>query len=142
MNKTTDKEWVHQPSGQAYSGYFEGFHQVHCLVSTLHTCVDFFLFRSCTLNSLKPQSLIRQYTYRDEYDFTGLVHWDQGPEQMKLHIEHCVELLRVNLMCLADVTPYLLYHGNDGKVGVEVRKPAKCKDYENLQEWTRDNSET
>lgn len=97
---------------------FEVFHQLHCL------------------------NLIRQFTWLDRYivrpsDLRGSL------VENRMHVDHCIETLRLALMCNADVTPFLIRDRNNGA----TRAPLpdfdtfhKCKKWEPLVEWVKRNT--
>jgi Mycotoxin biosynthesis protein UstYa len=92
------------------------FHQLHCL------------------------NLIRQYTWRDYYDqHPNLV---QKPTDMtradekgqRFHVDHCIETLRLSLMCHGDITPYLhVKHSNEDKLGTaDFNAKHKCRNFDRI----------
>ncbi|KGO60123.1 Protein of unknown function DUF3328 [Penicillium expansum] len=99
LNKSVSEyDWHHLPSelGGGIQAYFEGFHQIHCL------------------------NLVRQYTYRHEYDYSH-VHAFVNPHiDILEHVEHCLEILRTKIMCEADTTLYSAAHdlerGSNGPI--------------------------
>ncbi|KAB8276944.1 hypothetical protein BDV30DRAFT_235187 [Aspergillus minisclerotigenes] len=83
LNKSRAIDWKYLPNelGGGIEAFFEGFHQIHCL------------------------DLVRQYTYRDEYDYSLNPAFLRQPSVFYNHVDHCIETLRINIMCTADVTP-------------------------------------
>lgn len=55
------------------------------------------------------------------------------------HVDHCIEVLRINLMCTVDVTPYLI-EVRDGQIDV-VRTDGlyHCRNFNKLVEWAEEN---
>ncbi|KAI0552373.1 hypothetical protein F4679DRAFT_535407 [Xylaria curta] len=114
---------------RGYSGMFEAFHQLHCL------------------------NLIRQYTWRDYYK-DHLREWlDEGDHRRivdldilanqsvgdRMHVDHCIETLRLQLMCNADMTPMLVFEDNDSPLGskADFNVHHKCRRWDRLIEWQR-----
>jgi hypothetical protein len=86
------------------------------------------------------QHLIRQYTFRDSYDFSGAIFWNQPEKKLLEHVEHCIENIRAVLECNADVAPYLIYRNvsADSRMQLNLEKQAKCSDFEKLRKHGED----
>ncbi|PYH80072.1 hypothetical protein BO82DRAFT_433670 [Aspergillus uvarum CBS 121591] len=87
-------------------------------------------------------NVLRQYIGRDEYP-EGLlprILKQNSPLAIRAHVDHCIETLRLALMCNADVTPYLLY---EKEVESPLQVPAredfeafhKCKKFDSIVFW-------
>lgn len=96
---------------------FEVFHQLHCL------------------------NYLRQYTWRDWY----FRHPDKVfiPEDMlasdvgaRMHADHCIEHLRLSLMCHADTTPFFTYIDPSQPMGArgDFSSHHKCRDFKKIQD--------
>lgn len=129
LNKTPPSAYVHvspkylssssNPGGDGDSseeevlGFLDVFHQLHCL------------------------NLVRQYTYRDAYDYSNVTAFRAPEEVVRGHIDHCIETIRKAIMCTADVTPVVFLKDESRKGGSKsdfnIRK--KCKDFERIKEW-------
>jgi hypothetical protein len=61
---------------------------------------------------------------------------------MQIHQRHCGVVLLKMVQCMADVTPVLFQH--DGNKRLDELKPRdaprRCKRFERLEQWVRDNS--
>jgi len=68
-------------AGGKYVGAVEVFHQLHCL------------------------DPLRKKTHEDYYKDKGGA-WKDGAEILELHVGHCIDMLRVKLMCDSDVCEY------------------------------------
>ena len=60
-----------------------------------------------------PQNLVRQYTWRDWYfrhpDIVDtLADIAASDVEARMHVDHCIEALRLSLMCHGDTTPLLI----------------------------------
>ncbi|KAJ5217761.1 uncharacterized protein N7469_011386 [Penicillium citrinum] len=118
LNESSDVDWRRVHPGEPNSptaGLLEGFHQIHCL------------------------NLIRQYTYKDEWDYTNYSSWGGGPDMVRWHVDHCIETLRMNLMCTADVTPYLIWNDPEGFNGESpsFNTLHKCRKWEPIVDWVK-----
>ncbi len=90
------------------------------------------------------KNLIRKYTYQDAWDYTNQTEWASGRDVLRTHVDHCIETLRVALMCFADTTPVLIY--------IEPRLPAgiagdfetlhTCRKFDDLKAWAADRAVT
>lgn len=91
-----------------------------------------------------PQNLIRQYTWRDWY----LRHEDivllpgdlsNGPVEARMHADHCIETLRLSLMCHADTTPMFIMDDPSVLTGrkADFNVHHMCADFEALRRWMK-----
>lgn len=57
------------------------------------------------------------------------------------HVDHCIEALRIRLMCYADITPFLHLTEPGAELGAtpDFDTQHKCKKYDKIQEWQRSN---
>jgi hypothetical protein len=78
---------------------------------------------------------VRQYTHRDQYDYHGLPAFDKSPAMLLDHVEHCIEMLRIDLMCFSDETPYLIRREDNGDEVVQADSMHRCRKFENLIDW-------
>ncbi|ORY70415.1 uncharacterized protein BCR38DRAFT_521202 [Pseudomassariella vexata] len=65
-----------------------------------------------------------------------------GPEKyVQLHIDHCVEVLRLRLQCTADVgvTP-LLWLGQEGRLTGDMARVHTCSDYEAVRKFVAEET--
>lgn len=115
LNKSADALYLEAPGGLAAN--LEVFHQLHCL------------------------NLIRQYTWKDYYD----LHPDevQKPTDisrdtetgLRVHVDHCIETLRLSLMCHGDVTPFLIVKRDENDFGVaDFNNHHKCRKFDTIVE--------
>ncbi|CAG7562013.1 unnamed protein product [Fusarium equiseti] len=87
------------------------FHQLHCL------------------------NLLRQSTYREYYSHTG-GDIDVDHEDLRGHLDHCIEFLRTNLMCQSDtgVFAFKYYDGFEGH-WPDFSTPHTCRNFSAIREW-------
>lgn len=102
---------------------------------------------------MHTKNLIRQYTWKDYYEKDErLKAWIHDPANSdivdlhtadaqsvidRMHVDHCIEALRLQLMCNADVTP-LLIAVDDGKdpMGVaDFNTHHKCRNWDQIVAW-------
>ncbi|KAK3935488.1 hypothetical protein QBC46DRAFT_397389 [Diplogelasinospora grovesii] len=94
-------------------GFFDVFHQLHCL------------------------SLVRQYTYRNDYDYSNVTAFRAPEEVVRGHIDHCIETIRKAIMCTGDVTP-VVFRKDDGRAEgfkSDFNIQRKCRNFTKIQEW-------
>lgn len=55
------------------------------------------------------------------------------------HVDHCIDALRIRLMCHADVTPFLHVLEPEAELGAtpDFNTQHKCKKFDKIQEWQR-----
>ena len=87
------------------------------------------------------QSLIRQYTWLGYYDRhpdrvekpNDLNDSDVG---LRIHVDHCIETLRLSLLCLADTTPFLYEIENEDDLGSsDFNNHHKCRNFDKVLEF-------
>ncbi|KAJ9143375.1 Tat pathway signal sequence [Pleurostoma richardsiae] len=119
LNKTPAQNYAHVSAeyGGGMLGFLNVFHQLHCL------------------------NLVRQYTYRDEYDFSNVTAFRAPNELVRGHVDHCIETIRKSLMCTSDVTPVVFIkdpsRASGGKSDFNLRR--KCRNFQRIQEWAIEN---
>ncbi|KAF9641084.1 hypothetical protein BFW01_g12890 [Lasiodiplodia theobromae] len=116
LQKDPARNWTRIPEsmGGGIAGYPEVFHQLHCL------------------------NVLRMATYPDHYA-NNTFFVDHPPHVVRGHLDHCVEILRMQLQCSAEMTPILT---EEGLPGHEFPTPDfnvvhVCKNFDDLKEWTR-----
>lgn len=92
----------------------EVFHQLHCL------------------------NLIRQYTWRHLYTVPPADFDD--PVGGRMHVDHCIETLRLSLMCYGDVTPLLVNVDADSLIGIKADFNVHhvCRRFDHVEGWMRE----
>ncbi|KAL6690465.1 hypothetical protein J3F84DRAFT_353365 [Trichoderma pleuroticola] len=115
LNKSNEVDWkrAKPEAGGGVIGNLEIFHQIHCL------------------------DLVRQYTYRDEYDYSKQPAFDGTPKQVREHVDHCINSLLIFLKCTSDVTPYLMLTDKRRPLGIDAdfNTQHKCRNFEKIREW-------
>ncbi|WPH00671.1 Hypothetical protein R9X50_00350100 [Acrodontium crateriforme] len=127
LNKTNDGEHVQingsNPAAPTYGSLVQVFHQLHCL------------------------DMIRKYTWY----LTGHYHQDDesieypwdfvNPVAGRMHVDHCIEELRIDLMCSGDITPLLVKYDKNRAIGrvADFDVHHKCRDFEKIVDWIKVN---
>lgn len=90
------------------------FHQLHCLDSLRQ--------------SLRPE----RYTHPDKRD--------EDASQVRLkHWDHCVEMIRQNLMCSADISPVnWAFLPEKGRLGTTTTDHV-CRKWEPIKQWAEEH---
>lgn len=57
------------------------------------------------IHQLHYLDLLRKKPHEDYYKDKGGA-WEDGAEILELHVDHCIDMLRVELMCDSDVCEY------------------------------------
>jgi hypothetical protein len=55
------------------------------------------------------------------------------------HVEHCIEMIRIDLMCFSDETPYLIRINSNGDEVVHPDSLHRCRKFEKLIDWAEDH---
>ncbi|KAK2009853.1 hypothetical protein LZ32DRAFT_630560 [Colletotrichum eremochloae] len=124
LNRDIKQGFVPVNNDSLTPGYVAGvevFHHLHCV------------------------NVLRQYLWRDSYpeDMTPTLLKFNTPKMAREHAEHCIEALRLGLMCNADITPYFLHEGEPAP-GSDVSARDfqafhKCKRFDRLLNWMNEN---
>ncbi|KAJ6597467.1 hypothetical protein DFH09DRAFT_972116 [Mycena vulgaris] len=105
-----------EEDGGGYMASVEVVHQLHCL------------------------NMLRKYTYNDYYkDFDK--SFTIKEDIFRTHLDHCVELIRQNLMCIAD-TGVITYEWVDGwdLPYPDFNTAHQCRNYDKVLEWAYSQS--
>ncbi|KAK4170117.1 hypothetical protein QBC43DRAFT_249171 [Cladorrhinum sp. PSN259] len=86
-------------------------------------------------HSLHCIKRIKQYLHPDYY----YAHESQDWKELYSHVDHCLESLRQEILCSADVNVYTLKWTKHSrfKPTVKVPQPHACVDWDALHEWMR-----
>lgn len=67
----------------------------------------------------------------------------EEPLAARMHVDHCVETLRLGLMCYSDVTPVFLEVNEDRLYGQQANFNVyhKCRDFDALVDYVSDHAQ-
>ncbi|PLN86862.1 hypothetical protein BDW42DRAFT_546 [Aspergillus taichungensis] len=124
MNKShSGLTYKHVPSdfGKGYIAQVEVFHQLHCV------------------------HMLRQWAYKEYWTDQGLpLPGGMSPDSeiSKMHLDHCIEVLRVNLMCTSDVTPILIELDPKAPFGerADFRSHHRCRNFWDIHKYVADHA--
>lgn len=152
LNRTTEG-YVHlsEEKGGGYAAVIEVYHHLHCLVSRrIYPLLASVHIQR--LRALQPriiplivclhQNLLRTYTWLDHYE-TPPVGLDVSISERHVHLDHCIETLRLALTCRPDVTPLLvLEDASEQHIGAKADfySHHKCVRFDKLSQWVDDNA--
>lgn len=115
------KSHVHisEKYGGGYPGNVEGLHHLHCL------------------------NLIREALYYnvDYYRAKGEGAFKNKDGIVRLHVSHCVDILRQQLMCMPDVgvLGQIWYDKEAPKAFVDFNTKHQCRNYEEIRKWAEEH---
>ncbi|KAL9612841.1 MAG: hypothetical protein Q9167_002572 [Letrouitia subvulpina] len=97
--------------GGGYMASLEVFHQLHCV------------------------NLVRQYTYKDYYQDKA-TSFEDPPDLLRIHVDHCLEILRQVVMCHSDLG-VLTYNWVSIRTAPwpNFNTQHKCRDFEAVLGW-------
>ncbi|KAF2402008.1 hypothetical protein EJ06DRAFT_474966 [Trichodelitschia bisporula] len=110
------------PSG-GYAALLEVFHQLHCL------------------NRIRQYTWLQSGNYNPNDEDTEGVHiphdFRTNRVANRMHIDHCIETLRLTLMCHGDVTPVMILEDGGSVLGRRAEFSARhvCRDFRAIQRW-------
>lgn len=62
------------------------------------------------------------------------------PVVARTHVDHCLETIRLSIMCYADVTPVMLrYDRATGERQTDFNTHHKCRDFEKIMAYLQKN---
>ncbi|KAF4887132.1 Cyclochlorotine biosynthesis protein O [Colletotrichum fructicola] len=135
LNKAPPEKYERVPKelGGGVKGFLNVFHQLHCLVIKA-----LFVTSEQARADNVLQNLVRQYTYRNDYDYSNVTAFRAPEELVRGHIDHCIETIRKSLMCTADVTPVVFEKDPSRASGSksDFNLWRKCRDFDRIQDWT------
>ncbi|KAE8441798.1 hypothetical protein EG329_004311 [Mollisiaceae sp. DMI_Dod_QoI] len=104
-------------NGGGFIAMVQVFHQLHCL------------------NLLRKAAW---FNY-DYYSNIGEHEFANSPEVLQMHVGHCFDFLRQQLMCTADVglVSFVWVEGQPGPVA-DFSTKHRCKDFEAIKQWTKE----
>ncbi|KAI1168254.1 hypothetical protein F5B18DRAFT_658592 [Nemania serpens] len=116
LNKSSANGDFRRVDEGGVGGLLEGAHQIHCL------------------------NLVRQFIYRDHWNYSQLPSFSGGEKTRRHHVDHCIMTLKTVLTCDSDVTPYVFRRSESDGETVSVGFPRKCRTYSNLVSWVKEHS--
>lgn len=133
---------VPKEEGDGYFGGLEVFHQLHCLVNTPPFCINFPPVELPLTLSVDHQNYIRQFTWflMDKYNDKTLPEGvDISLKALRMHTDHCIETLRIVLMCHSDVSPVLVKWSSSDPPMPEADFSSHhyCRNFEDILAWNR-----
>lgn len=103
--------------GGGYMASMEAVHQLHCV------------------------NLLRKATWFEHYSASTDRSFQFPPDVIRLHIDHCIEMLRQNIMCKADTTMITWYwvQGYDSpQANFNTRH--RCRNFEKIMDWSTEHA--
>jgi hypothetical protein len=83
--------------------------------------------------------MIRQGLRLDYYD--GKYSFADPPEVWRVHLDHCVDVLRQTLMCHGDSTRVIVdWSEQMQRIFSNFEQVHTCRNFTKLQQWTRQRS--
>ena len=122
------------------------YHQIYCLVRA-HFYVMFADYLAnhrvkAKADELSLQNLLRQHTYRTEFNYSGLPAFSGTEERVMENMNRCIETLRQTLMCSGDTTPYLimLTPERPGGESPDFNTLHGCRKMDTIMRWSEKNA--
>ncbi|OJJ99189.1 hypothetical protein ASPACDRAFT_43854 [Aspergillus aculeatus ATCC 16872] len=86
------------------------------------------------------ENIVRMYTWwqAGKYDEPpeGLV---RNELKNRIHVDHCIESLRVALMCQSDVSLLYVQIGGAAGIRADFASHHRCRDFRRIEEWIDEN---
>ncbi|KAH8898705.1 hypothetical protein GQ53DRAFT_816936 [Thozetella sp. PMI_491] len=114
LNKSASEEdWRYVPAeqGVGVQAFFEGFHYIHCL------------------------NLLRQYTYHHEYNYSYVHAFVNEHVPIMVHVEHCIDMLRVKLECETDTSLYPVSKVPAKGIVIHAHPERACRNFSKVVDW-------
>lgn len=79
-------------------------------------------------------------TYREHYEPLGGDLADP-PEKMRTHLDHCIEVLRLNLMCSSDIGVYTFQDLPEyDEPWADFNTNHVCRNFDMIRDWAIENT--
>ncbi|RFU33618.1 hypothetical protein B7463_g2726, partial [Scytalidium lignicola] len=115
MPKTSLKVTNPKTGIEGYRVGMEVFHQLHCV------------------------NLLRQVAYKDHYETMSDI--TASPEELQMHTDHCLEILRLNIQCNADIGLYTFETLPDDPLPrPQLNTQHTCRNFDAIKEWAMEHS--
>ncbi|KAL1391344.1 hypothetical protein HDK64DRAFT_325233 [Phyllosticta capitalensis] len=104
-------------------------------VTDPHTGQTGYRVELAVVHQLHCLNMIRKYVHLEQYhNDTDIA---AGKEKLQHHMTHCIEALRLKLMCEADVgvLPFYEKTGPDGKIEPDYESKHVCRSFDKVREW-------
>lgn len=107
------------PGSEDYFGFVEVLHQLHCL------------------------NLVRKALYYnfEHYSAEGKHPFGAPPDILKLHVAHCLETVRQQLVCAADFNLLGYVHVQDAHPMPDFATQHVCRNFEDIRQWAVDHED-
>lgn len=84
--------------------------------------------------------MVRMYTWWQVGKYPGTpAGLSMSPLKNRMHIDHCIESLRMSLQCAGDVTPVLIQLGGPVGAKADFRTHHRCRNFAKLEDWIDNN---
>lgn len=122
------KESIPLEDGSGYYAILDVYHQLHCLVS-----LPFQSSAVAQLTRLDIKKYIRHFIYEDYYNDT--FPWTPT------HVDHCIDSIRQNLMCNADVSLMTFrWVEDDVRPKPNFKGMHECVNWDRIDAWAAQRS--
>ncbi|UKZ77005.1 hypothetical protein TrVFT333_004721 [Trichoderma virens FT-333] len=91
------------------------------------------------------ENYLRQYTWQlaGAYKEGNSLYAPKGSrKELRIHADHCIESLRITLMCHGDVSPVLIKmdnHYDPPRPSAEFSSHHRCRNFEQIMAWNEDH---
>lgn len=99
-----------------------------------------------TNHPLSEQNVLRQHSWglsKFDPSWPKLLYPSLFKDRVmtRMHVDHCIETLRISLMCTADVTPLLYLYDKERTLGfsADFNTFHKCRDFDKIVSYVKEN---
>lgn len=80
------------------------------------------------------------HTWRDHYSEEDMPEDLVDPVAGRMHVDHCIETLRLSLMCYGDITPVLIYEDAASAIGrrADFNTHHKCRNFDKIRDFVEE----
>lgn len=118
LNRSPADNLKHVPEdvGTGYVAILEVFHQLHCL------------------------NMIRMFTWYQAGKYPGVPDGLTESElKNRMHVDHCLDALRIAIQCFGDVTPVFVRVGGPAGAKADFNSHHKCRNFNKIEGWIDEN---
>jgi hypothetical protein len=138
LNRTSTSDLKRTEDG-GYAALIEAFQQLHCL----NRIRQYTWFQSGSYN--KPTTEESDEDEGEDADIAE-IPYDLRTSVVanRIHIDHCIETLRLTLMCHSDVTPLLIHRDPSDPLSerADFSSHRRCRNFDKIRDWANKNAGT
>lgn len=84
--------------------------------------------------------MIRMYTWYQAGKYPGIPDGlTDNALKNRMHVDHCIDALRIAIQCFGDVTPVFVRLGGHAGAKADFNSHHKCRNFDKIEGWIDEN---